>query len=170
MVLFQRILNLLFIFVLCGVLLGGYLYQFIESLEPCPLCFLQRLGMIGIAVALMMNLRFGIKAQHYGLAILSTLLGYMVSLRQISLHACSDFPPPFLKAVFGLDLYVWGFIVFTCSVFACAVLLILYGCSKRQESLSWGLMEKCAFWLLLLVAFGNLINTLIDCGLTSCAP
>jgi disulfide bond formation protein DsbB len=164
----QRILNRLFIFVLCGILLSAYLYQFIERAEPCSLCLLQRLGMIGVATAILMNLRFGIKVEHYGLAILSALMGRIVSLRQIGLHVCPEFPA-FGKPVLGFDLYVWAFIVFTCSIFACAVLLILYGYSKHHEHHpTWGVFEKIAFWLVVLITFGNVINTLIDCGLTTC--
>jgi hypothetical protein len=124
--------------------------------------------MIGIATALLMNLRFGIKVQHYGLAILSALLGRIVSLRQISFHVCPEFPI-FGAPIFGLALYVWAFIIFTCSMLACALLLIIYGYSKHHQShRHWGLFEKIAFSLVVLIALSNGINTLIDCGLSSC--
>lgn len=169
MVLFQRILNLLFIYVLCVVLLGAYAYQYIKGEQPCPLCLLQRLGMIGIAVALLLNLRFGIKVQHYGLAILSAILGRMVSLRQIGLHVCPEFPT-FGEPIFGLDLYVWAYIVFTCSIFACAVLTIIYGYFKNQSYLpTWGFAEKIAFWAVGLITLSNTITTLMECGLSACA-
>lgn len=165
---FLRLLNLLFIFVLCGVLLGGYWYQFAKHQEPCPLCLLQRLGMIGVATALLMNHRFGIKIEHYGLAILSALLGRIVSLRQIGLHICPAFPK-FGDPIFGYDLYVWAFIVFTCSVLACAILLIIQGFTRpRDYPPSWGFFEKCAYGLVLFITFSNVITTLRDCGLSAC--
>jgi disulfide bond formation protein DsbB len=168
MVNLQRILNILFIFVLCAVLLAAYTYQFVKQEEPCPLCLLQRLGMIGVAVALLMNLRFGIKVQHYGLAILASLLGRRVALRQIELHVCPEFPT-FGEPIFGYDLYVWSFIVFTCALFACAVLLIIYGYSKpREYPQTWGSLDKFAFWLVALITFGNVLVSLIDCGLSAC--
>lgn len=169
MMTFQRILNALFILVLCAVLLGAYFYQFTKHEEPCPLCLLQRLGMIGIAVALLMNLRFGIRVQHYGLAILSALLGRIVSLRQIALHVCPEFPT-FGEPVFGFDLYVWAFIVFSCSIFAAAVLLILFGYTKpREYQPTWGSMEKFAFGLVTLITVANIITTFMECGFTHCA-
>lgn len=165
---FQRILNLLFIYVLCGVLLSGYAYQYIKSENPCPLCLLQRLGMIGIASALLMNIRFGIKVQHYGLAILSAVFGRMVALRQIGLHVCPEFPT-FGEPVFGFDLYVWAYLVFTCSIFSCAVLTIIYGYVKKQEYLpSWEIADKTAFWAVIIFTLGNAITTLVECGLTTC--
>lgn len=168
MVFFQRVLNLMFIFVLCAVLLGSYCYQYLKHEEPCPLCLLQRLGMIGIGAALMMNLRFGIRVQHYGLAILCAILGRIVALRQIGLHVCPEFPT-FGEPIFGFDLYVWAFIVFTCSIFSCAVLTIIYGYTKNQEYPSyWNKPEKIAFATLAFITFGNIVTTLLECGLSSC--
>lgn len=168
MVYFQKVLNIMFIFVLCAVLLGAYGYQYLKNEDPCPLCLLQRLGMIGVAAALLMNLRFGIKVQHYGLAILSATLGRLVALRQIGLHVCPEFPT-FGEPVFGFDLYVWAFFVFTCSIFACAVLTIIYGYAKDYDyQPTWGRAEKAAFWTLTIIAIGNTITTFIECGLSTC--
>lgn len=162
MVQLQKILNALFIFVLSFVLIAAYFYQYLKHEEPCPLCLLQRLGMIGIATAIFMNLRFGIKPQHYALAILSALVARLVSLRQIGLHVCPDFPT-FGEPVFGYDLYVWALLVFSCSIFACAALLILYGFFKNLNyEPTWGLLEKSAFALLVLITSANIITTLLE--------
>ncbi len=168
MVYFQRIANILFVYVLSAVLLGGYVYQYIKNEDPCPLCLLQRLGMIGVGGAILLNLRFGIKAEHYGLAILSAMVGRLVALRQISLHICVG-SPSFGDPVFGLDLYVWSFIVFNCCIFSCAVLLILYGFFKNQDySPLWRTGEKSAFWVLSFLTGANIVTTLIECGLSPC--
>lgn len=165
---FQRVANVLFIFVLCCVLIAAYLYQFIKHEEPCPLCLLQRLGMIGIATALLMNLRIGIRIEHYGLAILSALVGPLSSLRQIAMHVCPQFPI-FGSPVLGFDLYVWALIVFICSLVACAILLIFYGYSNHREyHPAWRLLEKSAFSLVTLIILANTITTFLQCGLTAC--
>lgn len=170
MALLQRILNLFFVYVLCLILLASYAYQFLLSEDPCSLCLLQRIGMIGIGSALLLNLRFGIKIQYYGLAILCALLGRIVSLRQINLHICPDFPS-FGKPIFGIDLYVWSFIIFSSSIFACAVLLILKGFSKEDDySPSWGFFEQLGFWTLFAIILSNGIITFMDCGLSLCIP
>jgi disulfide bond formation protein DsbB len=168
MVAFQRFLNLLFIYTLCAVLLGSYAYQYIRSEEPCSLCLLQRLGVIGMMAALLLNVRFGIKVQHYGLVILSALLGRMVSLRQIGLHVCPEFPT-FGEPVLGFDLYVWSFIVFSASIFASAILIILYGVTKNQEfAPRFGVGSKFAFWVVFLTVISNFLTTFMECGLTPC--
>ncbi|HSX11150.1 MAG TPA: disulfide bond formation protein B [Chlamydiales bacterium] len=166
---FHRVANALFIFVLCGVLLAAYGYQLIEHEAPCPLCLLQRLGMVGIAVALLMNLRIGVRIEHYGLAILSALVGPLSSMRQIALHVCPQFPAHGVP-VLGHNLYVWALVVFICSLFACAVLLILYGYSNHREyHPAWRALEKGAFLAAILITLANVITTLLQCGFSICA-
>lgn len=168
MVAFQRISNLVFIFVLFLVLIGGYIYQYGKGLHPCPLCILQRLGMIGVASSLLMNCRFGIKVQHYGLALISALIGRLFSLRQIAMHICPEFPP-YGETVLGFELYVWAYFVFSCSILALAILIILYGFTKHKEFLPvWGIGEKIAFLAMILITASNLFTTFLECGLTDC--
>lgn len=169
MVNLQKYANLCWIYVLCGVVLSGSVYQLLKHEDPCPLCLLERLGMIGTAVAAFLNVRFGPRSEHYGLAILAAMGGGAVSLRQILLHICLDFPT-FGSPVFGYDLYVWAFIVFTCSVLAAAILLIIHGFSHHKDlNLHWDHWGKSAFWLIALVCLVNLVTILKICGLSACA-
>jgi magnesium-transporting ATPase (P-type) len=161
-----RLLNVLHILVLSGVLLSGYSVQFLLHEQPCPLCMLQRLAMIGISVALLCNLKFGIKPFHYGLGILAAIFGGSVSARQMALHICPQFPT-FGTPVFGLDLYWWAFIVFTASIFVIAIMLFLY--TKEQEKpvpMNW--VEKGVFVLIAAITLANVITTFLECGLSVC--
>lgn len=157
---FLRIINLFFIYVLIAVLFGAYLYQFLEGERPCFLCFLQRSGMIGIAAALLMNFRFGIKVQHYGLAILSALLGRIFALKQISMHVCAAFPN-YGEAIYGLDLFVWAYLIYTLAIFACALFTIFFGYAKvREFPPTWGPFEQIAFWAISLITLANVFDTI----------
>ena len=167
MVKLVRFLNALHVLVLCGVLLSAYSVQFLLKEQPCPLCMLQRLAMIAVGISLLCNLRFGVRALHYGVGLLGCLLGASISLRQRALHICPQFPT-FGEPLLGLDLYWWAFIVFSCSIFVIAVDLFLY--RKEQEikkKMNW--FEWGVFALLLLVALGNVVTTLSECGFTPCA-
>lgn len=160
-------MNLCFIWVLFFVLLGSYIYEFTRLLHPCSLCVLQKLGMMGVVTALLMNCRFGIKAQHYGLAILSALLGRIFSLRQIAMHLCPEFPDAG-EAVLGLDLYVWAFLVFTLSIFSCAVLTIFYGYTRKKEfPITWNRPEKWTFGAIAVIVLANFITIFVEFGLFS---
>jgi disulfide bond formation protein DsbB len=169
MVEWQKNLNALVILILTGVLLGAYAVQFFGHEEPCPLCMLQRLGMIGVASSLLLNIRFGIRTSHYALALLSSLMGGTVALRQISLHVCPGFPQ-FGFPVLGLSLYTWSFIVFACCVLAVAVLLFLYGPKdKPDEEQSINVWSWTSLVFILSVAAANIITTFLQCGWGPCA-
>lgn len=84
--------------------------EFVYHENPCPLCMLQRVGFLLVAVGFIMNLRFGLHPNHYAIIILSALFASFVSLRQIALNLDSPlggFGSPFL----GLHLYTWVFVI-----------------------------------------------------------
>lgn len=164
----QKNLNALVVLIICGVLLSAYCVEFFWHEVPCPLCMLQRLGMIAAASGFLLNVRFGINMAHYGLALLSSIVGGTVALRQISLHVCPGMPT-FGFPVLGLSLYTWSFVVFVCCVLSVAGLLFLYDSSRySEEEPEQNALGKLAFWLLLAVAAANVITTFMHCGLTAC--
>lgn len=168
MISLERSLNVLLVLIIGGILLGAYSVQFFLHEEPCPLCMLQRLGMIGVTMGALLNLKFGIRMSHYGLSLISALMGGVVALRQISLHACPGFPE-FGLPVLGLSLYTWSFLVFACVVFGIAVLLFLYNPEesvKPQERLNF--LSKFAFGLIFLVTVANILTTYLQCGFGPC--
>ena len=164
----ERDFNSLIIIILSGVLLGAFGVQLFLHEEPCPLCLLQRLGMIGVASSLLLNVWYGVRVSHYGLAILCSLAGGFVALRQISLHVCPGFPG-FGLPVLGLSLYTWSFFVFVCCVLAIGLLLFLYKPNESEQEPAlldfWG---KTAFTLIFFVTVANIITTFMQCGLGVC--
>ncbi|MDF2530366.1 MAG: lidJ [Gammaproteobacteria bacterium] len=107
------------------IILGAALFvQFFLHETPCPLCELQRAAFVNIGIALIMNIRYGNKASHWGMVILSASTGAAVSLRQICLHITS--PAGFGDAVLGLHMYTWCFIGFSTAIVGSAVMLLIY--------------------------------------------
>lgn len=168
MVEWQRALNAAIAFILSGILLAAFGIQFIEQERPCPLCLLQRLGMIGVGTGVLMNVRFGIRPAHYGLCILSSIFGGFVALRQISLHVCPGFPE-FGVPVLGLSLYTWSFLIFTVCVSCVGLLLFLYDPKEDEGALfplnGW---HKTVFYLLFALSAGNVVSTAFQCGWGVC--
>lgn len=164
----QRDLNALVIVIIAGVLLSAFSVQIFWKEDPCPLCLLQRLGMIGVALGMMLNIKFGIHMSHYGFCLLSSFFGGFVALRQISLHVCPGFPE-FGLPVLGLSLYTWSFVVFVCCVLAVALLLFLY--DPKQSTGEPPIMNswsKFAFFLIFTVTLANVLTTFLQCGFGSC--
>lgn len=165
----QWFLNILFIYVIGFVLLGAFGYQIIMHENPCPLCLLQRLAMIGITTGCLLNLRFGINTAHYGLILLSSIFGASVSLRQIGLHVCPQFST-FGEPVLGFELYTWAFIVFMSSIFATGILLYMRGLNKdkHQSQPQKSVWNRVTFIFITLILLGEIFTTFQICGISAC--
>lgn len=161
-------LNTLLIVIISGVLIGAFGVQIFLQEQPCPLCYLQRLGMTGVGVGALMNLRFGIKTKHYSVILLSAVFGGMVALRQTALHICPG-EPDFGSPVLGLDLWIWSFLVFVCSILYVGICLFFFDTEmahqKTQKITPFG---KCAAWAFAIIALGNVLSALHSCGLGPC--
>lgn len=164
----ERNLNALIGLILAGTLLSAFGVQFIWREEPCPLCLLQRLGMLGVSAGALMNVFFNIRMSHYGVMLLCSIFGGFVALRQVSLHVCPGFST-FGWPVLGLSLYTWSFVVFACVVASVGILLLLYNPYKEYEaSPSVNALGKIALLLTLFVGIANVFTTLWQCGLGVC--
>ena len=76
-VFWSRVINIVALLGLLGVLAGSLHLQLGVGEQPCPLCLVQRSGMIGLAVGPVMNLLWGIRARHYALSILAALIAHL---------------------------------------------------------------------------------------------
>ena len=116
----------------CGVLLGAFTIQFVAGEFPCPLCMLQRYGMILStlgAVWIIVQARRGELtparyAQGLGMGVVAAVAGASVSVRQILLHILPG-DPGYGEPVLGLHLYSWAFITFTVVVLFVGVVAML---------------------------------------------
>lgn len=162
---FCRFSNAAFICVLMGVLLSAFYQQFTHHLHPCPLCFLQRLAMLGISMGLFLNLRLQMNPMHYGFSLLSAIFGGSVSLRQIALHVCPGFPI-FGQPVLGLSLYTWAFLVFVLSGVSIGILLMIS--PKEQEIKKMNTFELFVAFFLLAMIISNCVITYVDCFFGPC--
>ena len=114
------------------VMLSAFFIQFVKGEFPCPLCMLQRYGMILAtlgALFIIMQARRGELttaryAQGLGLGLIGVLAGASVSVRQIELHILPGDPgygEPFLR----LHLYTWAFVTFAIVMIYVGVMLFL---------------------------------------------
>jgi len=114
------------------VMLSAFYIQFVMGEFPCPLCMLQRYGMILATIGalfVIMQARRGVLttaryAQGLGMGLIGVLAGASVSVRQIELHILPGDPgygAPFLR----LHLYTWAFVTFAIVMIYVGVMLIL---------------------------------------------
>ena len=109
-------LNALALGLISLALVAAFADQLLLGELPCPLCLLQRAALIAAGLGFLLNLRFGIRPLHYGLAILAALTGAAVAMRQVLLHIAPG-DPGFGHALFGLHLYTWAFMAFVGIIF-----------------------------------------------------
>jgi disulfide bond formation protein DsbB len=114
-----------------GVLSGAMFYfQFALGELPCPLCILQRMGMmlssLGPVYIVIRSLRGTLAPSDFmtglGFAIVGALLGSAMSIRQILLHIMPG-DPGYGTAIFGLHLYTWALVSFIVVLVFAGVLL-----------------------------------------------
>jgi len=164
----SRLLNVLALVALDTVLVLAFADQVWFRDLPCPICILQRAGFVAAGFGLALNLMFGPRPSHYGLAILGALIGGAISADQV-LHYVVPGSGSYGNTIFGLHLYTWAFIAFAAVVVGCGVMLLF---DPQFESAlppsPMTLLPLSAVALLTLLAVSNVASTLAICGVGLC--
>ncbi len=179
-----RILNFLGMLAMIGVLVGAYVYEFAYRELPCTLCQLQRVAMLAVAVGAAMNVMLGPSARNYGVCLVSAVLGLGASIRQTALHINPFFDtakgeptllattnPPFGQPVWGLDLYVWGVILFSVVILAVGIVQLFKGQFREMAAGAPDRLARLAgagVGLLALLAVAETVTTFMECGFVAC--
>jgi disulfide bond formation protein DsbB len=165
----SRVLNALGLIAVDTVLVLAFIDQLWFRDLPCPLCILQRAGFFAAGFGLALNLFFGPKPSHYGVAILGAVSGGSISMRQILLHIVPG-TGSYGNPIFDLHLYTWAFIAFALMVIGCAILLLDDRQFARAEPMSVRLkvLPLTALLVFLVLAIGNVVSTVALCGAGFC--
>jgi disulfide bond formation protein DsbB len=165
----SHMLNALAVFGICISLLAAFYFQLIVGEIPCPLCMMQRIGLMLVGFGFFLNVRFGPSAIHYAIVIISAMVGAGASLRQVLLHV-EPGDPGFGSAIFDYHMYTWGFVAFMASIIFTAVMIVL-----DRNRLAGGTVHA-SNWIantlggiLLALGIGNLVSDLLVCGFAVCS-
>jgi disulfide bond formation protein DsbB len=153
----------------CVSLLVAFYFQLILGEIPCPLCMLQRYGLILVGFSFFLNVRFGPSAIHYAMAILSSMVAAGASLRQVLLHVVPG-TGGFGSTIFTLHMYTWGFITFMATIVFAALMLILdrnHLAGQSAHGSTW--LASLLGGLLLILAIANLASNILVCGFAVCS-
>lgn len=165
----SRLLNAIGLLGIGTVLALAFVDQIWFGELPCPLCILQRAGFFAAGFGIALNLIFGPKPSHYGMAIIGAVAGGAISMRQILLHIVPG-TGSYGDAVFGLHLYTWAFIASTLIVVGCAIMLLDDRQFSRAEPMSVRLkpLPLSVLLLFLVLAIANIFSTIALCGAGFC--
>ena len=162
------------------VMLSAFYIQFGQGEFPCPLCMLQRYGMILSTIGalwVIMQARRGTLttaryAQGLGMGMIGVLAGATVSMRQIALHILPGDPgygEPFLQ----LHLYSWAFITFAIVLIYVGVMLMLMPRGIPQAPAAGSTASKIStaiIWLFIGVVAANVIAIIFLEGFAAVLP
>jgi disulfide bond formation protein DsbB len=165
----SRLLNAIGLLGIGTVLALAFIDQIWFRDLPCPLCILQRVGFFAAGFGIALNIIFGPKPSHYGVAIIGAVGGAAIAMRQILIHIVPG-TGSYGNPVFGLHLYTWAFIAFVVIVVGCAIMLLDDRQFSRAEPMSVRLkpLPLSALLLFLVLAVANIFSTVALCGAGFC--
>lgn len=164
------IMNLLDVFGVAIILIAAFVFQFVLYELPCPLCLLQRLGLLGIALGISMNLSFGLRASHYAISCLSAIYLAAVAMRQILLHI-NPGSPGYGSPILGLHMYTWSFIIAVAFIIFILLGFFLDQQFSTRQFKQPVALRRVAYVLLVLLVLLSLVNTIavfVECGFSQC--
>jgi len=155
------------------ILLIAFVLQIGWHELPCPLCLLQRIGILAIAFGFLLNVQFKIHPSHYTLSLLAALLTAVISARQVFLHITPG-DPGYGSTLLGLHLYTW---VFLLCVAIIVYIAIVFSISPQYEAVrdktlrrsSLHVLTHLAFVVIFLLTVFNGISTYLECGFKACS-
>ncbi|AXN30987.1 disulfide bond formation protein B [Vibrio coralliilyticus] len=162
-----NILNTLGLFGMTLVLLIGFVLQFSLNELPCPLCLLQRIGFAMVMFGFLLNVKYGPQQRHYGVVLIGALFGAATALRQVSLHVIPG-TPGYGSAIFGMHYYTWAFVLFSATILAVAILLMLWNEAWNTEPFEMSKIGRFVCLLAISVVALNMLSTFVECGPYQC--
>lgn len=164
----EVVLNMVGVTGICIALLVAYYYQLGKMEMPCPLCLLQRVGLIMIGCGFFYNVRFGIRPAHYGVVVLGSVITGLFAGRHISLHVTPG-DIGYGSTLFGLHLYTWGLIASVLTIIWVALIMIAGNQNDvNKNALAIPLWCKFVISLFTLLIALNVISTVLECGAGAC--
>ncbi|AMS13089.1 disulfide bond formation protein [Pseudomonas chlororaphis] len=161
-------LNILGVLGISLSLVIAFYYQLFQHELPCPLCLLQRVGMIAIGFGFLMNVRFGVRSAHYGVALLGSLLIGAIASRQVFLHILPG-DPGYGVTLWGLHFYTWAVVSVLAATVIISGLLLLKSWEQpspvKQQAHALGKWVMAVFIFLIAA---NLVSTVLQCGTGEC--
>ncbi|EJF83589.1 disulfide bond formation protein B [Candidatus Bartonella washoeensis] len=166
---FVILMNVLGLIGLSIVLLVAFYYQLVKFELPCPLCLLQRVGLMLAGCGFLLNIHHRVKNTHYGMVILGCMVTSVVAARQVFLHITPD-DLGYGSTFFGLHFYTWAFIISVLCIFAVVFVMILGEVSHKFKICSpFPFLSKMASFLFVFLIAANLVSTVLECGSGQCA-
>ncbi|HED2503834.1 TPA: disulfide bond formation protein B [Serratia marcescens] len=164
-----HLVNMVGLLGICVSLVLAFYYQLVMHELPCPLCLLQRIGLIIAGFGFLFNVYFGLRSLHYGMVIIGSVLTGIMASRQVFLHIMPG-DAGYGSTFLGLHFYTWALVTSVVIIAANAVVLAIseMNASIRPLNIPRTLFRIVGWGFSLLIA-ANLMSTVLECGSGQCA-
>jgi disulfide bond formation protein DsbB len=169
-VLLSNLIDLMGVFVVSA---AAIIIQLFFHELPCPLCLLQRIGLMAIAYGYVLNILYGNKSNHYAYSTIAAILTSFIALRQILIHIVPG-SGYYGDPVFGIHMYTWVFIICMVAIAWNMLIIIIYPEDYRHQKLIKNirigrnpLVKLIVFAYIFVIAL-NFALTFLECGTTQC--
>jgi len=172
-----KLLNVLDLLGISGIILAAFVLQFMLHELPCPLCLLQRLGLLAIGFGFLLNVHFHPRPGHYSLSLLAAMFTAFAASRQMFLHIAPG-SGSYGSALFGLHLYTWVFIVSVLAILYISIVLSFWPQYQGADANPNAIEEPrgraakyfahAVFILFLALNLANVLNVFAECGWQEC--
>ncbi|WWO96674.1 MAG: disulfide bond formation protein B [Candidatus Dasytiphilus stammeri] len=166
----SKIWNLLLLWGNNVILIIAFGYQFARHELPCPICLLQRVGIILISIGFFLNVRFGIRPSHYGVALLGCVITILIATRQVFLHIIPG-NPGYGSSIFGVHFYSLAVLSSFLTIITIAFMLLGHNWEESRKLRTLNLLtrwEKIAIIVFAFLIVGNFLSTVLECGGGKC--
>jgi disulfide bond formation protein DsbB len=159
-------------FIILSLLIAAFILQWRFHELPCPLCWLQRVGLLLVVLPLLMNLRVRRRILHTMLSQLAAILTGVMACRQVLLHINGPLGSGYGDLMWGFHLYTWmaifclGIAIYH-SIVACLIERFPEKPLYRQGQ--WGkYCVNALIVLFFLVTMSSLLGVWLECGFSAC--
>jgi disulfide bond formation protein DsbB len=166
----SRLLNAAGLLAVSLVLIIAFVDQILLRDLPCPLCILERVGFLGAALGLALNVKFGPRASHYAVIILSAFFGALISTRHTLLHIVPG-TGTYGDAIMGLHFYTWALVVYATIILGSAIMLLFDRQFQVLASVEHNQHHLLARWfgmvmmvIAAVLALSNGVSTVLECA------
>ncbi len=148
-------------------------FQLVLHELPCPLCLLQRIGLMGIGFGYLLNIIYGNSIKNYSYATFCAMFTAFIAMRQILLHIVPG-TGGYGDVILGFHMYTWVFIICMLVIIWNMFIIMIYPEDFSHEKLvrnikiERNIVVNIVVYIYLITIMINVVFTFLECGTTSC--